>query len=96
MKPTDFRIACEAYDRVAGPEDWETFGTAFDGVLEGLATEDLDVVGRLLDLLKQWRAGQPDASRVVAPTDDLVKSIANQLFQPAAASTRGNRSRAAR
>lgn len=58
MEPTTFRIACEAYDRLAGSEDWDAFGQVFDRVLDGLSPADQDLVGRLIQQLKLGRANR--------------------------------------
>ena len=49
---TAFREVCERWDAIAGPADWKVFSDAFDRLIDGLSSEDQDVVGRLIDVLR--------------------------------------------
>lgn len=68
MEPTTFRIACEAYDRLAGSEDWDAFGQVFDRVLDGLSPADQDLVGRLIHELKSRRSRETELEVEGEPT----------------------------
>lgn len=82
MKATEFRTACEAYDRIAGPDDWASFAGAFDRVLEGLTVDDMDVVGRVIQALKQWRLGEPTSPRGSGNREDILQTLARHLSEP--------------
>jgi len=56
MRKTQFRVACECYDQIAGPDDWEVFAVQFDDAIGELTAEELDVVGVVVERLKLARS----------------------------------------
>ena len=79
MGQTEFRRACEAFDLIAGERDWQAFARKFDSVLDGLDGDDLDVVGRLIQQLKEIR----QSKRTGEAIDEFLQTLA-----PRAATTR--------
>lgn len=68
QRVTGFRRACELWDGIAGPEDLAAFGHAFDELIAGLTEDQLDQVGRLVELLHSGRGQQRKvASEVRTP-----------------------------
>jgi hypothetical protein len=49
---THFRRACELWDGIAGPSDFEAFALAFDQTIAGLDVTDIDAVGQFIERLR--------------------------------------------
>ena len=69
MPVTAFLEACERWDAIAGPADWEAFADAADRLIASLRPDDQDVVGRIIDVLRSRDARETPRSRRLLAAD---------------------------